>query len=271
MNQIWKGLEYISVKMKMLGAACLFGMAALTCVDVVGRYFKHPIFGSVELVSFMGVLVVAMSLPDTHSANGHGHGYGSRSKGLDDLSTRSGGPDLESFEIFQFSHFFILDVNETGTMSMNVHYFGLFEFFGLKFLVEFIGSHCSSHSRRITKGQIDSGHDRKSSPGICEDGKSDISDSVDHTVIGLFGFGQSLARIVLNRYTAFGPFFDFLAPAFSQFTLNVSGGKEIAVCQLDGFGKGLARGDAEKDETSENKRQDRKVSQTIFFHLGCSF
>lgn len=55
----------------MVGAACLFGMVALTCVDVVGRYFKHPLFGSVELVTFLGVLAVAMALPFTHETKGH--------------------------------------------------------------------------------------------------------------------------------------------------------------------------------------------------------
>ncbi len=57
--------------MKMVGAACLVGMVVLTCVDVVGRYFKHPLFGSVELVTFLGVLAVAMALPFTHETKGH--------------------------------------------------------------------------------------------------------------------------------------------------------------------------------------------------------
>ena len=71
MKSISKIIEFISDKLKMIGAASLVGMMALTCVDVVGRYFKHPVFGSVELVTFMGVFVVAMSLPFTHQTNGH--------------------------------------------------------------------------------------------------------------------------------------------------------------------------------------------------------
>ena len=55
----------------MIGALCLFGMAALTCVDVIGRFFKHPIFGSVELVSFMGVIAIATTLSFTHEHKGH--------------------------------------------------------------------------------------------------------------------------------------------------------------------------------------------------------
>jgi len=57
--------------MKMVGAACLVGMTVLTCADVVGRFFRHPIFGSVEIVSFMAMGVVAMALPYTHKIDGH--------------------------------------------------------------------------------------------------------------------------------------------------------------------------------------------------------
>lgn len=71
MRNARKALQYLSGRMKMVGAACLCGMVALTCVDVVGRFFKHPLFGSVELVTFLGVLAVAMSLPFTHEVKGH--------------------------------------------------------------------------------------------------------------------------------------------------------------------------------------------------------
>ena len=64
-------LEWIVGKLKIIGAACLVGMTFLTCADVVGRLFRHPIFGSVELVGFMATLTVAMALPYTHKSNGH--------------------------------------------------------------------------------------------------------------------------------------------------------------------------------------------------------
>ena len=64
-------LEWILGKLKMIGAACLVGMTFLTCTDVVGRLFRHPIFGSVEIVSFMATLTIAMALPYTHKSNGH--------------------------------------------------------------------------------------------------------------------------------------------------------------------------------------------------------
>lgn len=71
MHAFLKTVQAISDRMKDIGAACLIGMTVLTCADVVGRYFKHPIFGSVELVSYMAVLAVTMSLPYTHATNGH--------------------------------------------------------------------------------------------------------------------------------------------------------------------------------------------------------
>lgn len=55
----------------MIGAACLVVMTLLTCADVVGRFLRHPIFGSVEIMSFMGTLAVAMALPFTHELKAH--------------------------------------------------------------------------------------------------------------------------------------------------------------------------------------------------------
>lgn len=71
MHSLEKALLFLSDKLKMVGAASLFGMALLTCADVIGRLFKHPIFGSIELVSFMGALTVAMALPITQLDKGH--------------------------------------------------------------------------------------------------------------------------------------------------------------------------------------------------------
>lgn len=71
MEVIQKALLFVTDKLKVIGAVFLFCMAFLTCVDVIGRLFKHPIFGSVELVSFMGVIAIACSLPFTHQHRGH--------------------------------------------------------------------------------------------------------------------------------------------------------------------------------------------------------
>ena len=67
----WKIVLWVLDKMKIIGAGCLVGMMLLTCVDVVGRAFGHPIFGSVEIVGFMATLAVVMAMPYTHQVQGH--------------------------------------------------------------------------------------------------------------------------------------------------------------------------------------------------------
>ncbi len=71
MNKTINILEWIVDKMTGLGAVCLVGMVVITCVDVVGRFFGHPILGSVEIVGFLSTLAVALSLPYTHQVKGH--------------------------------------------------------------------------------------------------------------------------------------------------------------------------------------------------------
>lgn len=67
----WKIVGWLLDKMKIIGAACLAGMTFLTCADVIGRLFGHPIFGAVEIVGYMATLSVALALPYTHQVKGH--------------------------------------------------------------------------------------------------------------------------------------------------------------------------------------------------------
>jgi len=71
MNRFWQGFAWMLNQMKALGAICLAAMALLTCVDVVGRYFNRPVFGSVEIVGFLASLTVVLALPYTHQMKGH--------------------------------------------------------------------------------------------------------------------------------------------------------------------------------------------------------
>ncbi len=71
MESYLKTLSFLSGKIKMAGAFCLFGMVALTCADVICRFFGRPIFGSVELIGFMGVIAIATALSFTHEHKGH--------------------------------------------------------------------------------------------------------------------------------------------------------------------------------------------------------
>ena len=63
MDILEKSIQFLSEKLRIVGAFCLFGMAVLTCADIIGRLFKHPIFGTVELVSFMAVFAIATAMP----------------------------------------------------------------------------------------------------------------------------------------------------------------------------------------------------------------
>ncbi len=71
MKLMWKVLRFISGLLRIMGLGCLVGMMLLTCVDVIGRKFGHPVFGSVELVGFMATMAVAFALPYTHQAKAH--------------------------------------------------------------------------------------------------------------------------------------------------------------------------------------------------------
>ncbi len=71
MSKIEALLDRIIDGMRIIGAACLVGMTMLTCIDVVGRFFSRPIFGSVEIVGFLATLTIALSLPYTHHMRGH--------------------------------------------------------------------------------------------------------------------------------------------------------------------------------------------------------
>ena len=71
MDAIFNGLKRLRAGLKILGAISLVGMMLLTCVDVVGRYLGHPIFGSVEIVGYLAIMTAIMALSYTHEEKGH--------------------------------------------------------------------------------------------------------------------------------------------------------------------------------------------------------
>lgn len=71
MKRFWTYYEAVLKVFTILGSACLVGMVALTCTDVVGRWFKHPLFGSIELVSILATLSISFAMPYTHKEKGH--------------------------------------------------------------------------------------------------------------------------------------------------------------------------------------------------------
>lgn len=66
-----KTLDKCSDIFKLIGCVALTAMMALTVFDVVGRFFKHPIFGSIEIIGFLAAIAVAAALPYTHKMDGH--------------------------------------------------------------------------------------------------------------------------------------------------------------------------------------------------------
>jgi len=71
MRIIFQALNKFSDVLKLIGAVALTAMMLLTVVDVIGRFFKSPVFGSVELVGFLATIVVAAALPYTYKMDGH--------------------------------------------------------------------------------------------------------------------------------------------------------------------------------------------------------
>ena len=123
----WKIHQFISDKMKVVGAACLFGMALLTAFDVIGRLFKHPIFGSVELVTYLAVFVVAMALPFTHENSGHIGvelfvlKLSKKARAVIDIITGTAGLllfGLVSWRMFDYAG----KLQESGEVSMNLQF-----------------------------------------------------------------------------------------------------------------------------------------------------
>ncbi len=69
---VWRGaIDGLVLWIKRLGAAALVGMMVMTVFDVVTRALATPIFGAVEIVSLLAVLVLACAMPMTHVEKGH--------------------------------------------------------------------------------------------------------------------------------------------------------------------------------------------------------
>ncbi len=71
MGALQKVVDTLVGLLKRIGGVCLVGMMVVTCVDVIFRAMGKPIFGAVEIVSFMATLVLACAMPQTHVEKGH--------------------------------------------------------------------------------------------------------------------------------------------------------------------------------------------------------
>ena len=127
MNPIAKILNKCSRSLKFLGALALTGMMLLTVVDVIGRFFKHPIFGSVELVGFMAVIATAAALPYTYKQDGHvgveilTRLLPTKIRILVEIITRS--LTLVLFSVITWQMFlYAEDIRKSGEVSMNLEF-----------------------------------------------------------------------------------------------------------------------------------------------------
>lgn len=127
MNIFFKSLDKFSGLLKIIGAVALTAMMLLTVIDVIGRFFKHPIFGSVELVGFLATIVVATALPYTYKVDGHVgveilvRLLSKKAQLIIDLLTRT--LSLVLFCLVTWQMFlYAKDIYETGEVSMNLEF-----------------------------------------------------------------------------------------------------------------------------------------------------
>ncbi len=67
-----KMIDWLIRVLRIAGGLALVGMMAVTVTDVLLRaLFNRPIFGSVDIVGFLAVIVLACAMPYTHIQRGH--------------------------------------------------------------------------------------------------------------------------------------------------------------------------------------------------------
>ncbi len=71
METLRKLSDFLIKLLRIIGGVCLVGMMGLTCLDVLLRKMGHPIFGSLDIVGFMALIVLAGAMPYTHQQKGH--------------------------------------------------------------------------------------------------------------------------------------------------------------------------------------------------------
>jgi TRAP-type C4-dicarboxylate transport system permease small subunit len=127
MRVISQALNKITDVLKLIGAVALTAMMMLTVVDVIGRFFKSPIFGSVELVGFLATIIVAAALPYTYKMDGHVgveilvRLLSEKTQTWIDVVTRSITLILFiliTWQMFLYAH----DITKTGEVSMNLEF-----------------------------------------------------------------------------------------------------------------------------------------------------
>ena len=64
-------IKHASKLLNIMAGMALVAMTALTCIDVILRFFGHPILGTYEVVGLLGAILNAFALPETTRQRGH--------------------------------------------------------------------------------------------------------------------------------------------------------------------------------------------------------
>ncbi|HSV99050.1 MAG TPA: TRAP transporter small permease [Sedimentisphaerales bacterium] len=64
-------LRRIVSALAVVAGAAVAAMIVVTCVDVVGRRFGHPLKGAYDIVEILGAITIAGGLPYTTACKGH--------------------------------------------------------------------------------------------------------------------------------------------------------------------------------------------------------
>jgi TRAP-type C4-dicarboxylate transport system permease small subunit len=125
MNRLLKFALNMSTFMNVIAGIALSLMMILTVGDVILRYFRMPIIGTYEVVSFSSAIAIGFALPFTSWVRGHvGVDFlvgrmGKRSRDLTLISTRIVSTALFFLAgIFLFRKAFIL--YQTGEISLTL-------------------------------------------------------------------------------------------------------------------------------------------------------
>ncbi len=125
MNKYNRFVDKLVTWLKVFGAGCLAAMMLLTCIDVVGRVFRHPILGTEEIVGLLAALAMGAAMPYAHAVHAH--------VGVDmfvkDLSPKKQAIIDTITNILAFALFFImgwqtylyaLDLKKSGQVTMTL-------------------------------------------------------------------------------------------------------------------------------------------------------
>ena len=122
-----KIIDWVEGKLKIIGALCLVCMTLLTCTDVIGRFFRHPILGSMEIVGFMATIAIAMALPYTHKIGSHVgveilvRQFSEKTQSIIDIVTRVLSIFLFAIVTWQMA-LYALSMQRSGEVSMNLEF-----------------------------------------------------------------------------------------------------------------------------------------------------